>query len=167
MYRKLLSAVFLLAAIAGCVPQQVKPTITRIPFPLQEYKQLKSEGTSTLKGQAFLRTRGGDVKVAAGSEVLLNPVTSYSDQWYEESYLKLNPMTPVDQQLWQYVKKKIADASGRFTFTNVPAGSYYVTTIVTWEAATGYRGALEPQGGAVTKKITISEGQEVEVILTK
>ncbi len=167
MSHRLLTLLVLITLLNGCVTQQKKPTIERIPFPENEYTKLQNEGTSIVKGQAFLKTRGGDVKLAAGEQIVLNPVTSYSNQWYEENYLKQNFMSPADSRLWKYVKKTTADGSGRFKFKNVPAGEYYVTTKVMWETATGYQGSLQLQGGWLTKKVHISNGQEIEIILTK
>ena len=136
-------------------------------FPEGEYLALPKTGTATVRGQAFLKTRGGDVKTAAGNQVLLNPVTSYSLEWYEKSYLPNRGIENADPRLAAYVPTQIADGSGRFVFKNVPAGEYFVTTDVTWEAPTGYQGALRTQGGVVSKRIKVSAGEEVEVIVTK
>ncbi len=165
--RKILAALVVSAVLSGCVTQQVKPTVERIAFPESEYIQLKATGSSVVRGQAFLKTRGGDVKVAAGEEVQLNPVTSYSNQWFEEHYSKQNPIALGDPRQQQYIRKKIADGSGRFEFKDVPAGEYYVVAIVTWEAPTGYQAALQKQGGLVVKRIKVSEREELEVILTR
>ncbi len=167
MTSRLIISLAFLAALAGCVTQQAKPTVARIPFPESEYTQLKKEGTSTIRGQAFLKTRGGDVKVAAGEEIQLNPVTSYSNQWYEENYLKQNPISQGDPRQQDYIRKKIADGSGRFEFKNIPAGEYYVTAKVTWEAPTGYQGALQTQGGFISKRVKVTDREDVEVILTR
>jgi hypothetical protein len=165
MINRLFISLGFVVVLAGCVT--LKPTVERIPFPENEYTQLQKEGTATVKGQAFLKTMGGDVKFAAGEEILLNPATSYSNQWYEEYYLKQNPISPGDPRQMEYVRKKIADGSGRFEFKNIPAGEYYVTGMVTWEAPTGHQGALQKQGGLISKKIKVTDGEEVEVILTR
>ena len=68
--------------ITGCITEYSK-TIQRIEFPIAEYEMLNRKGTGIVTGQAFLRTRSGDVKTTAGDEILLNPVTSYSNQWYK------------------------------------------------------------------------------------
>jgi hypothetical protein len=159
-----LSLFCLLTACASMAPQQ---PISRMPFPESEYQFLPKSGDATVKGQAFLKTRGGEVKVAAGNEVILNPVTSYSKEWYEKSYLTGIPMTQPDSHLGNYVVKQVADGSGRFIFKNVPAGEYFVTTVITWEAATGYQGALQVQGGAVTKRIVVGNGDDLDVIITR
>lgn len=164
------SIVSMLALVlAGCaIPMnQPPPPLPRMPFPEAEYQALPKVGTAVVKGQAFLKTRGGDVKVAAGNEVLLNPVTSYSLEWYEKSYLPNRRLEDPDPRLSQFTSKQTADGSGRFTFKNVPAGEYFVTTIIRWEAPTGYQGALQLQGGAVTKRVKISDGEEIEVVITR
>lgn len=160
----LLLSVYFLSACATMTPPQ---KISRITFPEHEYQGLVKSGTAIVKGQAFLKTRGGDVKMAAGNEIILNPVTSYSNEWYEKEYIQGKPLVEADSRLWKYVIKTVADGSGRFTFKNVPAGQYYVTTRVTWEAATGYHGALQVQGSVVTKRITVNDGDDIEVILTR
>lgn len=158
----LLAIVGLLSACATMAPPQ-----SRMPFPENEYQALEKSGNATIKGQAFLKTRGGDVKVAAGNEVILNPVTSYSIEWYEKSYLPGKNIVQADPRLWNYCAKTVADGSGRFTFHNVPAGEYFVTTVIIWEAATGYQGALRVQGGTVTKRIDVKDGAEIDVIVTR
>lgn len=163
--KKACFTLFALVLLAACAagPEPIK----RMAFPESEYKALSREGSGTVRGQAFLKTRGGDVKVAAGNEVLLNPVTSYSEEWYQKSYRPNLPMEPADPRMDRYIKYTTADASGRFTFRNVPAGDYFVTTQVIWEAPVGYRGAMLPQGGVITKRVTVDEGENVEVIISR
>lgn len=140
--------------------------VQRIQFPLLEYLILNTEGTGIVKGQAFLKTRGGDVKMAAGNEIILNPVTSYSNQWYD-AYLLNKSLTEPDPRYDQYVIKTIADADGKFEFINVPPGEYYLVAPVFWEAAVGYQGALVRQGGIIAKKIKVQDGKELKIILTR
>lgn len=157
--------VLIMVLLAGCV-QPFQP-VKRIPFPEAEYKALETTGTGIVRGQAFLKTRGGDVKVAAGNEVLLSPVTSYSLDWYNNSYLANKAMESIDPRFNQYVRTVTADSNGKFIFRRVPSGEYFVTTEVTWEAPVGYQGALVMQGGVVTKRIMVMDGEEVEVIIAK
>ena len=155
--------VLLVAGLVGCAAVPPKPPVARMPFPEKEYQALPASGSSTVRGQAFLKTRSGAVKLAAGNDVLLNPVTSYSTEWYEKNYLAGQPLEQPDPRLWNYVRKQVADGGGRFTFSNVPPGDYYVTTEVTWEAPTGYQGSLEVQGGSVTKRISVGVNGGYEI----
>lgn len=164
MVRAVLLAVATLA-LESCAALNLKPPAERIAFPEQEYASMPQTGTATVRGQAFLKTRGGDVKTAAGEEVLLNPVTSYSKQWYNVSYLGGRALTEPDPRYAQHIRKTVADGDGRFTFSNVPAGRYYVVARVVWEAPTGY--GLAAQGGYVAKEISLEGGETVDVIVTR
>ena len=155
--------VVLLSACASIGPQP-QP---RMLFPSAEYQALTRTGTGIVRGQAFLKTRGGDVKVSAGNAVILNPVTSYSMEWYEKSYVHGIPLVQADPRLSDYLRMQTADGSGRFTFKDVPPGEYFVTTRVMWDAPTGYKGSLQRQGGWITKRITVNDGADVEVIVTR
>lgn len=160
-------AVLLLACfLSACVTYQ-QSRLPRMDFPVHEYQRLTTSGTAIVNGQAFMKTRGGDVKLAAGNEVFLNPVTSYSTEWYEKSYLPNIGMVRADSRILNYVTTTVADGEGRFTFKNVPAGEYFVTSNVNWEAATGYQGALRQQGGVVTKRITVKDGEELDIVVTR
>jgi ABC-type transport system substrate-binding protein len=153
----------LMLAIAGCAAA----TVQRMPFPEAEYAALAKTGTGRVTGQAFMRTIGGDVKVAAGSDVALNPVTSYSQQWYDVVYVQRKNITAWDPRLDEYVMNTRADAEGRFEFVNVPPGDYFVRSLVLWAAPTGPYGSLQQQGGFVVERITVNDGEETKVIVTR
>lgn len=161
--------------VSGCSSTPVKYMVAkepRVPWPVEEYAKIDDwSGANIVKGQAFLKTRGGDVKVAAGNEVYLNPVTSYSTQFVDAIIYKkhgvgvvLVPETP-DPRIHDYVKTTVADSDGRFTFHDVKSGDYYLYSTVTWEAPVGYQGALSMQGGWVLQKVTVSENSRNNFIL--
>ncbi|WP_428309263.1 hypothetical protein [Hydrocarboniphaga sp.] len=152
--------------LSACAPVPPAP-LKRIAFPEAEYLALPRIGTGVISGQGFLRTRGGDVKTAAGSDVLLNPVTSYSLQWYEDAYQRNVLLEAYDPRLEPYLRKTIADADGRFTFDGVPAGEYFVVTRIIWEAPNAYTSGLAQQGGFVAKRVAVHDDQRVEVIVTR
>jgi hypothetical protein len=149
----------------GCAYQMPEP-VERIAFPASEYDALAKTGTGIVKGQAFLKTRGGDVKVAAGNEITLNPVTSYSEQWFMTGYVEKKPLTEHDPRYEEYIMTTIADGDGRFTFQNVPPGRYYLTTAIVWEVPS--YGAYPSQTGArVCKVVEVANDKTVNVVLTR
>ena len=124
-------------------------------------------GTSTITGQGFLRRNDGVVVYAAGSEADLIPQTSYSavrvsGAFPNGSHLSYGGLNydSTDPAYASTVRKTTADGEGKFTFSNVPAGSYYVTTSVIWEV--GY----ERQGGLLMMPVTVAAGQTANVILS-
>ena len=59
------------------------------------------------------------------------------------------------------MKKTIPDAQGNFTFENLAAGTFYVTTMITW-----YAGNSQQYGRAM-RKVTVSGGETKKIVLTE
>lgn len=150
------------ALLSGCV--SIPKPANLPPFPQAEYEKLKLDGTEKLTGQAFLKTMGGDVKVAAGSQVVLMPKTSYTDFQFATC------MGPVrcnkeDMRAAKYEKVTIADAQGKFEFDNIAPGEYYVQTSVTWMRPSTY--GLVTEGGALMSAASVKPGQNNTVMVTR
>lgn len=169
--KRLLLTAALASTLAGCMPTYTytPPLMVQRPaFPSAEYAALPTAGSATVTGQAFLKTRGGDVKTGAGNTIYLEPVTSYSTFAYSYKDYR-GQLTPAAPQLEQYKRSAIADATGRFTFKNVPEGKYYLSGRVTWEVPnfSQYGSYMSTQGGDIWKTITVKNGEQLEVMLTE
>jgi len=115
-------------------PQKVK----RIPFPVNEYARLPRTGKGTIKGSIYL-SDGYELKIPGkDTRLYLNPKTSYSDQWYEESYIGGRKMEKADDRLFNYLRFTSSDANGNFAFYGVPSGTYYLIGTVKCGAECGY-----------------------------
>jgi hypothetical protein len=157
-----------------CCNTRTITKVQRLPFPEDEYAKLNTlpEGNSSLIGQVFFVTRFGDVKFVAGREVILEPVTSLTTQWYEEEYLHnfkdLNSQQILtrkwDKRHAPYVRKTTCDGEGRFKFNEIPHGSYYCSTEIRWEYV-GHGGVPATSGGIICKKINIDKDDSTEVNL--
>lgn len=169
--KTLLLSFSVLLFLLGCQSPQgpVIARVHRVPWPDEEYSRLKLSGNNTVSGQAFMKTRGGDVKTCAGEDVFLSPVTTYSSQFFNLEVMgkreQFQSLDPEDPRVWNYIKKVKADASGRFTFYDVAPGEYFLYTLVRWEAPTGY--GLSLQGGFLGSRIVVQDGQRSENILSK
>jgi hypothetical protein len=160
---KITALAFAALMIGGCVSQPAPQP--RPSFPVEEYKALPVTGTGTVEGQVFMKTVGGDVKYGAGSQVYLNPVTSYSEHWYRTIYEVRAPIQPADPQQSNFVKITQADGSGAFQFSDVPPGRYFLTSEVRWQAPSQW--GLTNQGGQITDRITVTNGKTTKVMLTR
>jgi len=110
----------------------------RIAFPTSEYNHLARIGKGTIKGQIYILDLYGNKVLGANTRLYLNPYTSYSKQWYEESYLGGYKMQKADARLFNYLKFTAANAEGNFSFYGVPSGKYYLIGTVKCGEQCGY-----------------------------
>ncbi len=136
----------------------------RMPFPIEEYRALPRYGNSTVMGRVFLENSINDERIIKrGLKLYLNPVTSYSRQWYEQSYLGGYKMTRPDKRLFNYLKFTTTNQNGEFSFFGVPAGEYYIGVKLKCANECGYE---TPKIIRVVKEVSVGYGT-TEVELTK
>ena len=161
--------VTLLAVIFISACARTPVMIERIPFNEAEFLALPASGSATVTGKAFIKTTEGTIHFAQNEQVRLNPKTSYSQQWYEVNYLGNTNITDADPRYLNYVRKATVDEKGIFTFSNVPAGDYYISVPVFWfndikmEDGSIYKQRL---GKFICYEIHVVEGQTTVAEIT-
>jgi len=136
----------------------------RIAFPTSEYYRLARLGKGTIKGKIYILDAYGNQVVGANTRLYLNPFTTYSKQWYEESYLGGYRMQKADSRLFNYLKFTAADANGNFSFYGVPSGRYYLIGTVTCGEECGY---AEAKNIRIATAVSVSGSQIVKKDLTR
>ena len=124
-------------------------------------------GSGKIDGQAFLRQRGGGVVRAAGEVVYLTPSVGYfllrslSFELVELYILNHTKFKIVggDKREDQYIQATKADADGRFSFSGLPDGRYFISTRVVWFVGKSL------QGGYVKAYADVRGGNSVTVIV--
>ena len=142
----------------------------RMPFPADEHVNLPREGTAVGEGQAFLETVGGELKDAAGSTIYLQPVTSFSEEWYDVAVVHDRPVEPADRAILDHLWQARADAEGRFEFEGIPAGASFVGASISWGAPkTDFLGGwyVATTGSVVGERIELADGEAVSLVLTR
>lgn len=166
--------------LSGCVQTMYNqgPAVTTITpqaiFKAEEAQHIKTSGNNTIKGEAFLKTQGGDVKTCAGNKVTLMPITAYAteritylcgkvnDAGYIGAYASTKvAFASTDQGFLDHMKTTFCDSTGRFIFENIANGDYYIETTVTWLG--GYPSTT--QGGSLVQKVNVSNGQALHVFV--
>ncbi len=147
---------------AGCMAAPQPYALTQ-PYNEADFTPYAGVGLATLDGQAFMKTVGGDVKTCAGNKVYLVPATAYSDEVIAHSHRGAPPIANRDARATQFSRTAICDATGKFTFAQVPAKRWYVVATVTWGVAT--ENGINPQGGEVLKTVDLKSGQN-QIIMT-
>lgn len=159
------TAVLFVLSLTACATAPVTPPTWESRATEQEsteYAPYLKAGSGTISGQAFLTQRGGGVVVAAGHEVLIDPATSTAIEWWKKAGTQYTFRDlPHPSQNFQNARKRIiADASGKFTISGLPAGRYFVRTILTWEVP--FHGI---QGGVLGELVEVKDGQVSNAIL--
>ena len=137
--------------------------MARIEFPESEYYRLARIGKGTVKGTIYVKDYYDKRVLGASTRLYLNPITSYSEQWYEESYLGGHKMQAADPRLFNYLKFTASDKNGNFAFYGVPSGSYYLIGTVKCAEECGYESMKNIR---IATKVSISGNQIVEKDLT-
>ena len=164
--RTALAIIYLsLILVPGCATPPAKRYERTAPFNETEYAPFAQAGSATITGQAFLKTRGGDVKLGAGDTVYLNPVTTYSIEWFNVNAISQLPITEGDPRAAKYHKQTVADGSGHFKFSNLAPGEYFLTCTITWEVPTGY--GIAKTGGTTYARVKVAAGENAEAVLQR
>jgi len=136
----------------------------RISFPVSEYQHLAKTGKGTVRGSIYLRDAYERRIFGSGTRLYLNPVTSYSKQWYNESYIGGYKMEKADKRLFNYLRFTASNTNGAFAFYGVPTGSYYLIGTVQCGSQCGYS---TPKSIRIATKVKVSGNQIVKKDLSK
>lgn len=167
------ACLLLLVGVGGCLPMPPAATpptddVVGLECEPEAWAPFDAAGTGTIEGQAFLRTRGGEVRVGAGSPVLLIPAVRCVYQWWPMagSIWAKKDFFPSDAGFRAHRRETVADAEGRFRFPGLPAGAYFVRSQVVWEVPDGNAFTNDTQGGIVGGEFTVKEGSTTTAMLT-
>jgi hypothetical protein len=168
MRASILGLFFSAAAVAA------EPVKLDSKFDIEAVRFVKQTGTSTVSGKAFIKLADGTVKDCAGFNIELLPVTAYSKERIVKTYgndqhgqilMEQNPpkFTPDAPEYHDMLIKGACDLRGDFSFSNVPAGDYFVIALIIWDDVSGP--TPRKTGGGVMKRIQVSPESRVEVLL--
>jgi hypothetical protein len=128
----------------------------------KDFFPYKQKGRSTLAGQAFLVSLAGKAITQAGALVHLIPITPYTRYWFDHNVRATScstidtpaspesataaPRPPTDcahealtrlqteKRLLPYLRTTRASPTGHFWFTKIPAGRYYLVSLIEGES---------------------------------
>jgi hypothetical protein len=153
----------LLAVLATGCAHATGPAARETAFNEQEYAQYAYAGTGSITGQVMVRAEGGQIKPASGSQVSLNPVTSYSTEWWNRTVVGGLNLRSADEREQKYLRTAVTDAEGRFAFTDLARGEYFVVAALNTSAAG--TGASGPSNSLVGQRVHLTDGGKVDLVL--
>ena len=155
-------------------------------FNAKDYESFSKTGTGSMSGQAFATTRGGQVRYAAGKKVFLMPDTRHSRAYVEAIAEPLNTHRAIARYrsfahtgfVWagfsveglpqlhfdakSFTRTTTADAEGKFTFEELPEGSYIAVTLISWGTGSGL---FDVTGAYFSSVVDIKNGKKSNIIL--
>jgi hypothetical protein len=150
----------ILFGLTGCVDLPVAAKVQAKPFSDDDYKPYTASGKSSLRGQIFGLTVGGDVKYGAGKFVFLYPATDYGIKqkncWLAEYGCAV--VSGDEAMHKKFMKVAQADAGGNYVFANLPAGKYVVLSRLTWEYPGRY--GMQTTGGNIGAEVEITNDED-------
>jgi hypothetical protein len=163
------AAIAVCLVLAGCA----EPVHLTARFNPAEVAWFSAAGTNTLGGTAIIRSDNGGAKTCAALEVMLIPVSAYASERMRALYGSdregFNPILlgrPADfggddPGYLAAARSTRCDARGRFSFTGLPDGDYFVVAVVTWRERRG--GLVE--GGYLMQRVQLATGEAKDVLL--
>ncbi len=132
--------------------------IQRMAFPVEEYSRIQKRGYSTVTGSIYVENSNSSEKIMGQKVKLwLNPVTSYSNQWYQQDYLSGYKLSKIDKRIYNYMKLEYSKSDGHFRFSGIPRGEYYLVGSVNCTEACGLS-ATDSTKIRLVKRITVGSG---------
>jgi hypothetical protein len=137
--------------------QAIEPIVSSPPaLSEKDLVAYKQKGRSTLAGQVFLGSPSGKAIIQAGVPVHLIPVSPYTRYWFDHNVRTTGCVSNddaaandgllsrqqadcardglahllSDKRLLPYLRTTRANPTGHFWFTKVPAGRYYLVSLI-------------------------------------
>ena len=116
-----------LAVVLGCTHHHTKQE----EINEREYASYRARGSARVTGQVTMTLPSGTVLDGSACEVRLTPVTTDSTRYIQDVVMQggTKHWKEDANAVWWVTT---ADVQGRFSFEEVPAGSYYLTCPVAW-----------------------------------
>lgn len=158
------------SALAGCAlavgacaaPIRPLPPLPSVAaFQVADHAEYIDPGAGSVRGQAFLRQRGGGIVTCAGSVVYAHPATPFFRQLLAHNRAGgTSTMVPGANAALSLVRQTRCDAQGNFEFRDLPVGAWLITTSVRWSVRDS------EQGGDLLKVAAVQAADEPALLLS-
>ena len=138
----------------------------------QDTATSREKGTATISGEVSVKLRDGKIAHVEESFVYLIPGTAYTTEWFEHYLVRDHITIGRDPRAFWVTRATIVGSEGRFEFSNIPAGNYYLSCTVTLDLPP-YRflGVSISRPGTDAIKayatVTVGDGERVKVTVAR
>jgi hypothetical protein len=151
------------AGLAGCVRPEVEK---KIAFSEVEHAGWMARGKAEISGEGFLRRADASLARCSGGVVYLVPATPYFQEWvevYHSGARIANPKGLLESH-GKAIRKTQCDATGRFTFSDLPKGKWLLVTRIAYE--TRHQRRDERDDSTLVTTVETRVGETVKAILS-
>ncbi len=121
--RRAVAVIVIALVAAGCAGSVYNPHPRLAYYDEAEYAPYRLPGSGAISGEVL-----GSLGPARNRPVELRPVTSHSIEWVQRRVLRTELLDPPDPRTVEFVRQTTTDSDGRFVFTDLPAGDYFITS---------------------------------------
>lgn len=143
----------------GNIDHGGRKDVVRVAFNPSDIKQ--SATYSQLVGRAYISDyKSYGERTGALIDVILNPVSTTSTQWFNEVCRRGNVLVgPISEAYRSKIRTVKTNQYGQFVFSDVPRGDYYLSARMYWLDTQPISGPVQ-YGGLVAKKISLRNSIE-------
>ncbi|MNL23739.1 hypothetical protein D3C87_1451410 [compost metagenome] len=140
--------------LAGCSTNNEPKPISRMPE--AEYAQLMqaqaTAGVGSISGKLYFTDRRGRILYGDNSNMLLWPATPYTEKRQQAEREGIRLPDRFDPRIDPLTRRTHSNSSGEFQFDAIPAGAYFIWSVVDMNS--------------LVRRIVVEEGQQTVVFLT-
>ena len=161
------SAIAISVLMAGCAQSR------QVPFNEASFAGYGGSGSGMIKGTAYTVLRDNETRRVATPKatIKLMPANAYTEEIVTRRFFNRTKLERADPAFAKYVRRVHPDDDeGHFTFSHVPAGSYYVSSHLHWTYPSSYTDADGVTWDTdadidqwIYSKIAVGKGQTVHV----
>jgi hypothetical protein len=154
---------------APAMPAAPAPAPVYAPVPAYAAPRPASAAGNQVEGRGLL-TREGQTRTCAGREARIIPADPAAEAFLREAFGASRKGLILSTQ-WEGMPFHGAppvttcDDQGRFRFSGLPDGDYYLAVVVSWEVPSSFGAYLEQRGGTIVAPVTLSGGGVTSVIV--
>lgn len=134
------------------------PACAETSFSDEDFAAYRGDGSASLEGEAFVKTENGEVRNCSGESVFLAPYTPFDMDVITAFFFHIDLALKKAGPAAPYWRESSCDSQGKFTFEDIPEGTWIAITIVRWGNSGRVIGG-HSEGGQLAKKIDLRSGK--------
>lgn len=155
-------------SLAACQSMSPPTPVVQASFDPQQAAFIRKHGDGTIKGVAFITDDHGRAHREGGETVRLIPASDYAKARFDDLYngakfvaVQNYPKgVRIDPRYGTYMRTTKTLPNGKFIFTDVPPGHYYVATQVLWKP---HDSSGAERGGAIYDTVQLNGHEDAPV----